>query len=423
MRLVHLSDLHLGFRQFERTTAAGVNVREADVAASFTRAIDAMIACAPELVVIGGDVFHHSHPSNLAVVHAYAGLERLRQALPASEVVAVAGNHDTPRSSDVGSILQLFAHLGLHIVDGAARVVDLPALDCAVLAVPDNHHARPALVPSEGRRYNVLLLHGETGGIGGAWAKPGTEIPLDDVHPDAWDYVALGHYHVYREIAPRAFYSGATDYTSSDAWGELREEAARGLPGKGLIERDLDTGAQTFHSLPRSRVFVDLEPIGAMDLSATQVDDAIALLVDGVEGGIDGKVVRCTITDLPTTVKHALDHKELRQFQRRALHFKLVTTLPVHVRVGSIVHDTRGRRKPLEQVVGEFFRDRQLPAGVDRALFESLGMEYLERAVEPTTRVIRGVPAAAQELAQMIAQGGGDPYGLEDAPVPAEAVA
>ena len=35
MRLVHLSDLHLGYRQFQRQTAAGINQREADVAAVF----------------------------------------------------------------------------------------------------------------------------------------------------------------------------------------------------------------------------------------------------------------------------------------------------------------------------------------------------------------------------------------------------
>ena len=38
------------------------------------------------------------------------------------------------------------------------------------------------------------------------------------------DYVALGHYHVYREIAPNAFYSGSIEYTSPNVWGELVEE-------------------------------------------------------------------------------------------------------------------------------------------------------------------------------------------------------
>ena len=35
MRLVHLSDLHLGYRQYQRLTPGGVNQREADVATTF----------------------------------------------------------------------------------------------------------------------------------------------------------------------------------------------------------------------------------------------------------------------------------------------------------------------------------------------------------------------------------------------------
>ena len=64
MRLVHLSDLHLGFRQYHRQTPAGMNQREADVAATFSRAVDQIIALAPALVVIGGDVFHTVRPTN-----------------------------------------------------------------------------------------------------------------------------------------------------------------------------------------------------------------------------------------------------------------------------------------------------------------------------------------------------------------------
>ena len=67
MRLVHLSDLHLGFRQFQRQTPAGINQREADVAASFARAIDRLIAIAPDVVLVGGDVFHTVRPTNTAI--------------------------------------------------------------------------------------------------------------------------------------------------------------------------------------------------------------------------------------------------------------------------------------------------------------------------------------------------------------------
>ena len=107
MRLVHLSDLHLGFRQYHRQTPAGMNQREADVAATFSRAVDQIITLAPELVVIGGDVFHTVRPANTAILHAVREFGRLHAALPETVVVIAAGNHDMPRSTESSGILRL----------------------------------------------------------------------------------------------------------------------------------------------------------------------------------------------------------------------------------------------------------------------------------------------------------------------------
>ena len=52
MRLVHLSDIHLGFRQYQRQTPTGINQREADVAISLRRVIDKVIELKPDLVLI-----------------------------------------------------------------------------------------------------------------------------------------------------------------------------------------------------------------------------------------------------------------------------------------------------------------------------------------------------------------------------------
>ncbi len=57
MRLVHLSDIHLGFRQYERQTPAGINQREADVATTLRTVVDKVIEIGPDLVLIAGDVF------------------------------------------------------------------------------------------------------------------------------------------------------------------------------------------------------------------------------------------------------------------------------------------------------------------------------------------------------------------------------
>jgi exonuclease SbcD len=142
-----------------------------------------------------------------------------------------------------------------------------------VLAVPDNHHERPELVPSGSRRYSILLLHGEAGGIGPTKELRARELTDEDLHADAWDYTALGHYHVYRQVSERAWYSGALDYTTSNIWGERAEEIENGLAGKGIVERDLSTGAQTFHALPPTRLIRDLTPIEAQGMAVDALND------------------------------------------------------------------------------------------------------------------------------------------------------
>src|SRR6058998_3725383 len=165
MRLVHFSDLHLGFRQYQRLTPGGINQREADVARSFQTAIDKTVALRPELVLIGGDVFHNVRPTNPSIIHAFLQFSRLRAALPDAEIVLIAGNHDTPRAAETGSILRLFRELAINVAYSEAQRFYFAERDLAVLAVSDVRGRPPALTPDPNARHNVLLLHGEVQGV------------------------------------------------------------------------------------------------------------------------------------------------------------------------------------------------------------------------------------------------------------------
>jgi DNA repair exonuclease SbcCD nuclease subunit len=364
------------------------------VAQSFTRALDKVIELAPEVVLIGGDVFHQVRPTNTAILHAYLQFARLRNALPNTEIVMVAGNHDTPRSAETGSILRLFAALGLHVVDAEPRALEFPGLDLSVLAVAMNQHARPSLVPPGTHRWNVLLLHGEVEGMLGPFAATHDlatqEIPQDELHATQWDYIGLGHYHVYRRLAPNQFYSGSLDYTSTNTWGEKIEEGMAGVPGKGIIEHDLATGKHTFHPLAPTREFVDLPVISARGLTTEEVNDRILSAVDSLPGGIDDKVVRLVVRDMPRHITRQLDHKQLREFRRRALHFHLDTRRPEIIR--TVGHGAPGRRPSLADFVRDKLRERVIGADVDRDALVDLGLRYLKDAEERegTSAVVPG---------------------------------
>ena len=354
------------------------------MAQSFTRAVDKVIELDPDVVLIAGDVFHQVRPTNTAILHAYLQFARLRAALPNTEVVMVAGNHDTPRAAETGCILRLFVPLGVHVIDAEPRALDFPALDLSVLAVADNQHRRPKLVPTGARRWNVLLLHGEVEGMLSPYAATGEatsqEIPQAELSEGAWDYIALGHYHVYRRLAPNQFYSGSLDYTSTNTWGERIEEGMAGVPGKGIIEHDLATGEHRFHPLAPTREFIDLPVVSARGLTTEEVNESILVTVESCPGGIEDKVVRLVVRDLPRHITRQLDHKQLREFRRRALHFHLDTRRPEMIR--SVGHGSPSRRPSLADFVRDKLRERVVTGDVDRDALVHLGLKYLREAEE-----------------------------------------
>lgn len=380
MRLVHLSDLHLGYRQYQRLTAAGINQREADVAQAFRNAVDRAIELKPDVVVVAGDVFHNVRPTNPAILHGFAQFSRLAGALPDAIIVVVAGNHDTPRASETGCILKLFQPLGIHVVADRPERLSFPERDLSILAVPDTPGGRPALAPDPAARHNVLLIHGEVEGIlpdhARSTDRASIAISADDIGAARWSYVALGHYHVYRAVAPNAYYSGSIDYTSSNSWGEIGEEREAGIAGKGIIEFDLDSGEHRFHVLPVVRRWIDLRPLSARGMSAAELDAAIREAMEQCDGGIEDCVIRLLARDVPRHIARELDQKALRDYRRRALHFHLDTRRPEVVRMHG--HGAPGRRPSLRDIVRDKLRSRVVESDLSRDALVDLGTRYLD---------------------------------------------
>jgi DNA repair exonuclease SbcCD nuclease subunit len=384
MRIAHLADVHLGLRQFQRLDASGVNQREADVAAAFRRAVDAVIAQRPDAVLIAGDLFHSVRPTNRAIIEAFAGLRRLRDALPAAPVALIAGNHDTPRSVEAGSILKLMGALGVDVVDDAARRLSYPALGLSVLAVPhaalfagrnsDEWRRDPAA------RYNVLMLHPEIPGLfpEGVTDYGGARVDLAELQGaggGAFDYVALGHYHIVHEAAPRIWYSGSLEYTSPNIWGEWKEEHRRRLT-KGFLVADLDAGRVERVALDPARRIWDGEWIDAAGMTPADLDAAIRAHLDALPFPVAGAVVRQVVRDVPRALAQGLDHEALRAVRAAALHFHLDLRRPEPRRAVGV--GSPGVRQRLADLVADYLGRRPLDADLDRERLVALGRAYLD---------------------------------------------
>jgi hypothetical protein len=397
VKLAHLADAHLGIRQYQRLNSAGVNQREADVAQAFRYAIDGVIAARADAVVLAGDLFHSVRPPNSAIVFAFRQLQRLHEALPDAPIVLIAGNHDTPRSADTGSILRLFEELGVDVATDEARRLVYPALDLAVLAVP--HQAvvateRTSLRPAGGEGNQVLVLHGEVEGIypgdRSATDYGGALIDAQALKAGGWSYVALGDFHVQYQVkqekrekkAPPIWYAGALEYVSPNFWGDLRLERELGLEGKGWLLVELESGKVTSvkrQVVPRARDIVDLDPLYADGLDAPAVSAEIAARVARIPGGIAEKIVRLVVHNVPRHVARELDHAAIRALKTAALHFRLDLRRPeIHRAVGV---GSPGHRQTLPEMVRYYLEHRPLPADLDRERFVRLGGELMD-AVE-----------------------------------------
>ncbi|HEX9611510.1 MAG TPA: DNA repair exonuclease [Gemmatimonadales bacterium] len=385
MKLAHLADLHLGFRQFDRQTPRGGNQREADVAEAFRRAVDDLLEQRPDLIVIAGDVFHSVRPTNPAILFLFQQLQRLRTGLPDTPVVMIAGDHDTPRSSETGTILRLYDVLGVETAVDVPRRIVFPTLDCAVLAVPHQTVARedrPALRPEPGGpTLNVLVTHGHPPGLGearGTLEYGGAVVSREALAPEKWDYVALGHYHSALAVASNAWYSGSLDYLPPNPWGQRQDETDQHRPGKGYLLVELPGARVTFRPVAPVRRHLELPPISGAGLSAKELDAAIAERVSGSKPPIDDQIVRLLVWDVSRATARDLDHAAIRGYKARALNFQLDVRRPeAHREVGM---GAPGRRQTLPETVREFLGRRPLDAELNRETFVRLGVEYVDAA-------------------------------------------
>jgi len=396
MKLAHLADLHLGFRQFDRQTSKGANQREVDIAEAFRRAVDDILEQKPDLIVIAGDLFHSVRPTNAAILYCFRQLHRVRTGLPNSPIVVIAGEHDTPRSTETGSILRLYEALGVEIAVEDARRIVLPKLDCAVLAVPQQALAkadRPALRPEPGGpTLNVLVTHGVYGGLGeerGTMEYGGAELTRELLAPEKWDYIALGHYHTAQSVATNAWYAGSLEYLPPNPWGQLQDEAAQRAATKGKKERkgkgyllvELPGARVTFRPIEPARRHIDLPFIQGAGLNAKELDTTIAERANTAH--IDDQIVRLVVWDVERATARDLDHAAIRAFKARALNFQLDLRRPQAQRVPAAGAGPGGggvRRQTLTETLREFLGRRPLDAELNRETFVTLGVDYLEAA-------------------------------------------
>ncbi|HEU4462172.1 MAG TPA: DNA repair exonuclease [Solirubrobacterales bacterium] len=367
MKIVHLSDTHLGLRELHHTDAEGHNIRERDVYTVFERAIDRALELAPAVVVHSGDLFHGFHPAAAALGVALDQIERLREA--GIEFVAIAGNHSTPRGRAIAHPFSLLERFGAEAVYGQPRQIRFGEL--AVTAIPHSHdHEEMAgwiidAAPDPEVRFNLLVTHVGLAGLArvGAGEPGAAELPGEILESVAsFDYIALGHLHQFDRPRVNASYAGSPERLS---WAD---RATR----KGLLEVDLsaeplDKAFLTLHEL-EGRTRKRLAPVdgGSGDLTGK-----ICRLARGK--GLEGAMVKVPIANVTFERFGAIDRRKVGEAFAHCLHFELE---PEFVDSGS------GAPQPAAPAELRDFLAKRVPAGVEAEVFVTRGESYMTRAAE-----------------------------------------
>ncbi|MHB8586663.1 MAG: metallophosphoesterase family protein [Thermoplasmatota archaeon] len=314
MRILHVSDTHVGFNQYTRLTADGLNQREQDFFDAFRAATDHALRERPDVVVHSGDLFDGVRPTNRAVAFVMEQVRRLAE----SEIpfFVIAGNHDTPRLRETGSVLRCLEFLPNVTAVFRDRTQVQRYGDLALIGVPqassqeDYESLLDEAKPTDAR-YNVLVAHAGVVGVAEFRTGEFNELILGRNRLDsAWSYVALGHYHGMTEVAPRAWYAGSTERTSFREVGDV----------KGCLLWDLATGARKVLPTP-TRPMVALPPIDCASLSPLEVGPAIVTAIRNAS--VAGKMVSLRIRGLTRAAYASLDHAAIRRASEGAVQVGL----------------------------------------------------------------------------------------------------
>jgi DNA repair exonuclease SbcCD nuclease subunit len=317
MRIIHLADTHLGFRQFSGRIdpERGINQRESDVYTAWSDAVTIAVGRKPDIVIHAGDLFDSSRPTPLAIAEALDGFARLREhGIP---VIVIAGNHSTARfRSAHGSVFQILERFGVNAVWSEPRTVNVNGI--AVHACPHESDAARLsesvanLKLDPAADANVLVLHAGLEAVRNSYGEVNeVEIDAELLARVEFDYIALGHLHRFQTPQVNAVYPGSLERLDfNDLAGD-----------KAVLEIDLAAGAGEEGFVQRfplqTRPMVDLT-FDCRDLASSEVMDRIDAEVSQLD--LEGAVARTRLESISRDAYQSLDFRALDEMFEPCLH-------------------------------------------------------------------------------------------------------
>lgn len=310
MKIMHLSDLHLGKRLYNFSLIE-------DQKYILERILDIAAEESPEAVVIAGDVYDKTFPPAEAVTLFDDFLVKLSKVVP--DIFVISGNHDSAARIAFGG--RLMERAGVHISPVYSGSVNQITLSDSFGKV--HFLLLPFIKPAEVRRYfpdeniesytdavraavmemnidsserNVLISHQFVTGASISDSEEHIVGGLDNVDASAFrdfDYIALGHIHSPQNIrGERALirYCGTPLKYSFSEKDQVKSVTMAELRGKGDVSlreipltplRDLIEIRGDYNTLASKQFYDNLDTqsyVHAVLTDEDEVGDAMAKL-------------------------------------------------------------------------------------------------------------------------------------------------
>jgi len=259
MRIAHIADTHLGYRQYN------LDERENDFYEAFNEAIDKAIEERADILIHSGDLFDSPTPPIKAL---YVFKNALRKINGKMKIYTVLGDHDTPKRRGMPP------HKLFDIRVLGIGKLEWEELEGVLIAGISNLRGKGILLLKEelkkfdkiAEKYNKSILIAHQAIQKYLPFEGAYELKEDDL-PRKATYYAFGHLHsrLTAKFSNGYFaYAGSTEITRKDEINSWKKK------GKGFYIVDLDSDEITIHEIN-----LNIRPQIEVEINAENLNEII----------------------------------------------------------------------------------------------------------------------------------------------------
>lgn len=187
MKIIHCSDLHLDSKMDSVLPQELAKLRKAQLLLSVKKLMEAAKSLGASAVIIAGDIFDNERVTKQTQTYLWDTFEQF----PEINIYIAPGNHS-------GDLIFENAELPKNVFLFAKDWTSFDVDDVTFTGIAFCDTSKAELynkLKLDGRRYNVVIMHGQTAQYGGDKLPVINLNHLKDKHID---YLALGHIHTFK---------------------------------------------------------------------------------------------------------------------------------------------------------------------------------------------------------------------------------